>query len=471
LVAVIGCKKKIEEQQTTDNSISANSEYIFYKDAASLNNRIDKSKMGVLNLNAANKNGRSNGVANNNPYPFTLIGSINAPMVNGNATIPTKIDVPFTQTGNTPLPSIAYVGYRRKNGSFAGAIDIINFNNLGNPVLVQSVSLPHTDIYQVKARGGKLYFSGSTNISENRALSSAGVFGYFDLTSTGTFVGTSATFSLPVDIAIDFTFTSYFNDKAYIIGGPSGYAGNNDSKLFEFNYLTNTIVTTLGAANNLYDLRAIYYNISGNENLSVYSARDGIHIFKRADLTQNSFLAQPKDSIGWPARGITEGLVTGILICAGKNGFKALDRNSFNEIDKILPPHNLPNVNSNDIGAFDVNQNDGLMSVSMGAAGLYLTSLSTSFPNIGFQLYGSYEFPGEVVYSASKYIYNPANYSISYLLVATNNGVKVVELPTSSISASSGIPVTAPCNNVPLYSGGVDYVLTSGNNASFGGSM
>jgi hypothetical protein len=437
MLIVLGCKKKMEEEV---NSLSKpiESSAIFSRDIATLSNRIDSKQRGVLELKNANKNGRMAATIVSNPYPLTLIGSVNTPTINGNTTVASTIAV----NGN-----LAYVGYRRKLGHFAGAIDIVDVSNPSNPIIVNSVTLTHTDVHCVKLNGNRLYFSGATNISENRTLTSSGVFGFFNLTGGGLFTGTSETFSLPIDVAYDL---DTYQDRVFIVGGYTQYTGNTDSRFIEFSVPLNRVTTTIGAGSNLYDLRAIEVKKTGYPYMTIYSGRDGIHKYDAIQLNQQTFFPQTKDSLEWSGRGMVY-VNENVLAASGKYGLRFLDGNTYNQLDKIQLPQNVIGVNYNDLACFDVSYNGYILS-AMGGAGLYVSTLNGNTLN----LLGSYDFPGEVVYSVSS--------NANYIFLATNNGVKVLDITIAAQTPSI-------CTGVQAYVGGIDYVLQPGNTASYGGAV
>lgn len=436
VLAFWGCKKQLTESEEGTKLTKPAIEF-----STAQGGRLSTASRGVLEMQLANKNGRTAATIVSNPYPINQVGQVAAPVVNGNATVARTVAMANAN---------AYVGYRRKNGDFAGAIDIINVSNPAVPTLVQTAAFTHTDIHVVKLSGTRLYFGGATNISEDRTLTSSGVFGYLELDANGRFTGVSQTFSLPVDIIYDIDFHT---DRAFAVGGRSQFTGNTNSAFFEFNITLNRVTVTLGAGNNFFDLRSVAVKKTGYPYMSIYSGFDGIHKYDAIQLNSQAFFPQTKDSLEFNGRGMVY-LGENLLVAAGKYGMRYLDGNTYTQLDRIQIPQNLLNVNYNDIASFDVSVSTAGNYIfgAMGAAGVYVSQLQGN----DLQLLGSYVFDNEVAYSIEG---NATN-----MVVATSAGVKILEFTVTPQTNSI-------CTGLPIYNGGIDYVLTNGATQGFGGNV
>ncbi|MFN4006799.1 MAG: hypothetical protein ACK4HE_04720 [Chitinophagaceae bacterium] len=459
LLFVVSCKRNIEEltpQSGTkiSNLIAAR----FENNQQILNSRVKTQQKGVLELQKTSKTAsRPAATVLATPYPMIEIGSIVTPLVNGHETIVSDIEpIGF---GNR----LTAISYRRKNGAFAGGIDIIAFDNNGNMNIVSSVTFNNTDIYSIRKTssplgGLRLHFTGSVNIT-NQPFPTAAVFGYVDLATNGTFNGTMQAVQAPSDIAYDIVIGANSNlYEVYVVTGQSqsNQNSNNGSFLVRYNYDTNTLVQIP-----VVDARSIsFFDASyAYPYIMVYCGDGKIRRFDANNLNAAGSFSSLEDNVPYAKRKITQLSDTKMLVADGRGGIKYLNSNDGSLIDQIHMPNSWPYGNPDSLASFDLSLTSGMgIFAANGTAGLYMFHLN----NGGNAL----ELTGSVQFDNGSSAVTAIAAQDNFVVVGTNNGTKIIR-----VDNFSSIP-NANCIGLSMYPGDKDFELWRyGTSAAFAGPL
>lgn len=438
-IVLFGCRKTLNESPN-GVVVSAKIEIKKINNPAVLAARVNNSKQGVVLMEQANKSGKGTSTTIAQNFIFELTSSSSAPTVNGFPTMASCVQG-WLSTGTYQR---SYAGYRRKNGAFAGAIEVYNTSDPYAVSIQDFYEFPHTDIYSLETNSNRLFFTGSTNLSVYPDLPSAAVFGYFTTDASGNIITNPAIFSMPGDIAYD---VDIYNNKAFIVTGPSQFSGNTESKLVVFDLTTDTILQTYTHE----DLRSVSVNKAGYPYMAVLSGKHGIYKYDAQNMNFQSIINIPTD-IAYAQRKID--YYGNIAVAAGRSGMKVFNGNTDAAIDEINVPYASPYDNPDLLATFAVENYYGSdLLIANGKAGLYWAKNTNPL-----LLYGTLKPDDMEAYDVKVVGGNS-------VMVATADGVKIFTL-TGNVKTYPG-----SCNGAPVYSGGKDFLVTQGQNITYGGNL
>jgi len=423
-----------------------------------LNNRVKTQQRGVLEIQKASKTAsRPAATVLATPFPMVELGTIVTPTVNGHETVVS--DIEQIGLGNR----LTAISYRRKNGAFAGGIDIIAFDNNGNMNIVSSVTFNNTDIYNIHKTssplgGLRLHFTGSVNIT-NQPAPTAAVFGYVDIASNGTFNGTMQAVQAPSDIAYDIItdVNGGAPNQVYLVTGQSqsNQNSNNGSFFVRYNYDTNTMVQIP-----VVDGRSIsIFNASyAYPYIMVYCGDGKIRRFDANNLNAAGTFSSLEDNVPFAKRKIIQLSDTKMMVADGRGGIKYLNSNDGSLIDQIFMPNSWPYGNPDSLACFDISVTSGMgIFAANGTAGLYLFQFNNGNT---LQLTGSVQLDNGNSAATAVTAYN------NFVVVGTNNGTKLIRVDNFSSAPNTN------CIGLSMYPGDKDFELWRyGTTAAFAGPL
>lgn len=439
LLLLFSCRKNFD-QSAASQARPANIEI----NAVNVNNqqyRVNESEKGVVLLEKANKNGKLSAVTVASNYIYEFIGGMNAPVVSGNATTPAALAAASVQGVSAKGPSTMYVGYRRKTGSFAGAIEAVSVDDNGI-TLKQQLEFPHSDIYSLRVKGNTLFFSGSTDLSVYRDLYNAAFVGYVHLDPSGNIGEDVNVFSIPGDIAYD---VDVYGDRLFVATGPSQFTGHSSSALIAFNLLSHTIESSTPHL----DLRSVAVNQQGYPLLAVLSGQNGLHTYDASNKNyQHSKMLTP--DMPYAQRKIA--FYDNIFVANGRDGMSVLDATTGNVVDRVAVPSAAPYENPDLLASFSVDNVGGTdVLVANGSAGVYW--LNNTKP---LELKGTLRLDEMIALDVKHFG--------TGMVVATEDGVKL-------FSFKGNVSYPATCANAQLYDGDKDFVLLENQTKTYGGNL
>lgn len=436
---LFGCKKNFD-QSAVSQARPANIE-INNVDVSIDQHRIDELQRGVVLLEQANKNGKLSAVTVASNQIYELIGGMSAPIIMGNSTLPVAVDAYSIQGVSSKASSTVYVGYRRKIGAFAGAIESVKANDNGI-TLAMRFEFPHSDIYSVRIKGNRLYFTGATDISVYRELHHAAFFGYITVDASGNLSEEIEVYSIPGDIAYDI---DVYGDQLFIATGPSQFTGSSASTLIAFNLTTNSIAWSAPHV----DLRSVAVNKQGYPSLAVLSGQNGVHTYDASNFNyQLSKMLTP--DVPFAQRKIA--FSDNVFVANGRNGMSVLDATTGNVIDRVAVPSAAPYENPDFLASFGVDIVGGTdIIIANGSAGVYCAKNTRPL-----ELIGTLRLEDMTAISVKHFG--------SGIVVATTDGLKL-------FSFKGNIDYPQSCANATLYDGDKDFVLLENQTATYGGNL
>lgn len=409
----------IQSCQSDDNALGEDEKVILNSNSESLNNRIDHSGSGVLDLVVSSSISGKTIETEAGTFPMSLLAEVTPPIYNGRTLMATHVDV---------KDNYVYVSYNTQGETYLGGIDVIDISTPNNPKLVVQAILPNVDISTVLFDNGKLYISGAIDADLNEVSSPAFV-AQMPLQSgllTKDYILNSLTGYVGTGLAVT-------DSKYYAVSGNNGVIAKLDKS-------TNVLETTIPVD----DLRAMGH--IGNK-IVVLSGTGSVKVYNAGTLSlETSFkvsvdVADAKRTIDFQGNNV--------LVSQGYSGLGVYNLNTGAIQQSFTVPKAAIDEDPSDVVTNAVSVNGDYAYVANGAAGISVYKTADGILN----LLGTIDLSGSSNYvkSVGDYIY----------VASGNGGLKIIK----KVSVSS-----IDCSNFAIYKGGQWLNVNSGDSFSYQGS-
>lgn len=408
----------IQSCQSDDSSGGGNEKVILNTNSKTLNNRINLSGSGVLDLVTSSSITGKTTETEAGTFPMSLLAEVKPPTYNGKTLMATHVDV---------KDNYVYVSYNTQGEAYLGGIDVIDISIPNNPKLVVQAILPNVDISTVLFDNGKLYIAGAVDVDFNNVPSPAFV-AQMPLQSgllTNDYVLNSLVGYVGTGLAVA-------DSKYYAVSGNNGVLAKLDKT-------TNTIETTIAVD----DLRALGRI---DNKIVVLSGTEGVMIYNAGTLSLESSFVTPVDVV--EAKRTIDFQGNNVLVAQGASGLGIYNLSGVLQ-QTLAVPAVVGDVDQNDVVTNAVSVNGDYVYVANGAAGITVYKIT----NGNLSLLGTIDLSGSSNYvkSVGDYIY----------VASGNGGLKIIKKVTVS---------AIDCSSFATYSGGEWLNVNSGDNFSYKGS-
>ncbi|WP_269222978.1 hypothetical protein [Flavobacterium sp. IMCC34518] len=387
-----------------------------------LNQRLDLTNSGVISI--INPSTRKNLVTESEQFPLTQIAEFNAPKDSQGRSLQANH---VAVNGN-----YAYVAYTLQGNEYSGAIDMIDVSDPYLPKLVMSALIADTDITSLVYTNGKLVIGGATNSDKNAAIQSPAIVMYMELTSSGALTNNYSTNDISSFAATDVTANS---SNYFAVSGDTG-------SLYKFDNTTKQILGSKA----IEDLRSVAVI---NDKIVTLSGTKGINIYNTLNLELVKSFSTWKDVVQGAKRTI-DFIGDKLFVSEGYQGLGVYNMTSGTKIQTIaLIP--TATTEPDDVVTNAVSVNGDYVFVANGGNGLNVYKSSDQLALIGTV----------GINGSSNYVKTSGN----YIYVASGKGgLKIIKMEK---------PVTTPsinCSGLPVYNGGQELNINSGQTVGYSGS-
>ncbi|WP_281239562.1 hypothetical protein [Flavobacterium praedii] len=387
-----------------------------------LNQRLDLTNSGVISI--INPSTRKNLVTESEQFPLTQIAEFNAPKDSQGRSLQANH---VAVNGN-----YAYVAYTLQGNEYSGAIDMIDVSDPYLPKLVMSALIADTDITSLVYTNGKLVIGGATNSDKNTAIQSPAIVMYMELTSSGALTNNYSTNDISSFAATDVTANS---SNYFAVSGDTG-------SLYKFDNTTKQILGSKA----IEDLRSVAVI---NDKIVTLSGTKGINIYNTLNLELVKSFSTWKDEVQGAKRTI-DFIGDKLFVSEGYQGLGVYNMTSGTKIQTIaLIP--TATTEPDDVVTNAVSVNGDYVFVANGGNGLNVYKSSDQLALIGTV----------GINGSSNYVKTSGN----YIYVASGKGgLKIIKMEK---------PVTTPsinCSGLPVYNGGQELNINSGQTVGYSGS-
>lgn len=409
----------IQSCQSDDNSGGGDEKVILNTNSESLNNRIDLTGSGVLDLVTSSSVTGKTAETEAGTFPMSLLAEVKAPSYQGKTLMATHVDV---------KDNYVYVSYNTQGDAYLGGIDVIDISSPNNPKLVVQAILPNVDISTVLYDNGKLYIAGAVDADFNKVATPAFV-AQMPLQSgllTTDYIMNPLAGYVGTGLAVA-------DSKYYAVSGNPGVVAKLDKA-------TNALETTI----NVEDLRAM--GRIGNK-IVVLSGSVGVKVYNAGTLSLESYFTTPKDIA--EAKRTIDFQGNNILVSQGTSGLGVYNLTSGTLLQSFAVPTAASDEDQNDVVTNAVSVNGDYAYVANGAAGIAVYKTTDGL----LKLLGKIDLSGSSNYvkSVGDYIY----------VASGNGGLKIIKKVTVS---------SIDCTGFATYKGGEWLNVNSNEDLKYQGS-
>ena len=387
-----------------------------------LNQRLDLTNSGVVSI--INPSTRKNLVTESEQFPLTQIAEFNAPKDSQGRSLQANH---VAVNGN-----YAYVAYTLQGNEYSGAIDMIDVSDPYLPKLVMSALIADTDITSLVYTNGKLIIGGATNSDKNTAIQSPAIVMYMELTSSGALTNNYSTNDISSFAATDVTANS---SNYFAVSGDTG-------SLYKFDNTTKQIL----GSKSIEDLRSVAVI---NDKIVTLSGTKGINIYNTLNLELIKSFSTWKDEVQGAKRTI-DFIGDKLFVSEGYQGLGVYNMTSGTKIQTIaLIP--TATTEPDDVVTNAVSVNGEYVFVANGGNGLNVYKSSDQLALIGtVGINGSANY----VKTSGNYIY----------VASGKGGLKIIKMEKRITTPSIN------CSGLPVYNGGQELNINSGQTVGYSGS-
>lgn len=387
-----------------------------------LNQRLDLTNSGVVSI--INPSTRKNLVTESEQFPLTQIAEFNAPKDSQGRSLQANH---VAVNGN-----YAYVAYTLQGNEYSGAIDMIDVSDPYLPKLVMSALIADTDITSLVYTNGKLIIGGATNSDKNTAIQSPAIVMYMELTSSGALTNNYSTNDISSFAATDVTANS---SNYFAVSGDTG-------SLYKFDNTTKQILGSKA----IEDLRSVAVI---NDKIVTLSGTKGINIYNTLNLELIKSFSTWKDEVQGAKRTI-DFIGDKLFVSEGYQGLGVYNMTSGTKIQTIaLIP--TATTEPDDVVTNAVSVNGEYVFVANGGNGLNVYKSSDQLALIGtVGINGSANY----VKTSGNYIY----------VASGKGGLKIIKMEKRITTPSIN------CSGLPVYNGGQELNINSGQTVGYSGS-
>lgn len=387
-----------------------------------LNQRLDLTNSGVVSI--INPSTRKNLVTESEQFPLTQIAEFNAPKDSQGRSLQANH---VAVNGN-----YAYVAYTLQGNEYSGAIDMIDVSDPYLPKLVMSALIADTDITSLVYTNGKLIIGGASNSDKNTAIQSPAIVMYMELTSSGALTNNYSTNDISSFAATDVTANS---SNYFAVSGDTG-------SLYKFDNTTKQILGSKA----IEDLRSVAVI---NDKIVTLSGTKGINIYNTLNLELIKSFSTWKDEVQGAKRTI-DFIGDKLFVSEGYQGLGVYNMTSGTKIQTIaLIP--TATTEPDDVVTNAVSVNGEYVFVANGGNGLNVYKSSDQLALIGtVGINGSANY----VKTSGNYIY----------VASGKGGLKIIKMEKRITTPSIN------CSGLPVYNGGQELNINSGQTVGYSGS-
>ncbi len=358
-------------------------------------------------------------------YPLTLVAQVSPPTYNGTLLTASHVDVDG---------DFAYVAYNTSGDTYLGAIDIVNVSDPNNPQVTARLYYENADINSIKYDNGFVYAVGGLD-AEKSLMATANSFVAKIISIAGT---------LNTTAGIEYVYQQGFNATDVKVSGNNLIVtSGKDGTVTIYDKTSLAILQEAPFT----DLRSIALQ---DNVIAVLDGSKGVSLLDQTlQLTKDIPIVS---DFGIYAKRTIDFYQDKIIVSEGTKGAGVYDVNTGNLLEYVPILIDPAGVESTDKVTNAVANNEGVLLMANGGAGLCLSEESAN----NTKLVGIIQLEGSINFVASKG---------DYVFAASGkSGLQIIKMnkPTASLAAL--------CATSPIYSGSSNLVVAVGEDMAFSGS-